>query len=356
MSLPLPTGESERAPTGPAPAASGGGPRSAGFRRERERTWRELEALVDRVERGGLSSLSGPELHRLPSLYRATVSALAVARSTSLDKNLLDYLTALVGRSYIAIYASRRPLIHSIAEFVAWRFPSTVRRNALLVALSFSLLLAGVLSGWCITMSDPERYTAIVPSEMSSGRDPSASTEQLRSVLYDDGGGWVSELNLFATFLFTHNSKVAIVSFALGFAAALPTVCLIFYNGLSLGAMAALYHQHGLGLEFWAWVLPHGVTELGAIVLCGAGGLALGLALVFPGRHTRLENLAIRGRDVSTIAIGAVGMLFIAALFEGFFRQLVHPVAIRLTVAAVMLLFWGAYFAFAGRRADGRMG
>jgi uncharacterized membrane protein SpoIIM required for sporulation len=103
-------------------------------------------------------------------------------------------------------------------------------------------------------------------------------------------------------------------------------------------------------------VLPHGVTELGAIVLCGAGGLALGLALVFPGRHTRLENLAIRGRDVSTIAIGAVGMLFIAALFEGFFRQLVHPVPIRLTVAAVMFVLWAAYFGLAGRRADARMG
>ena len=116
-----------------------------------------------------------------------------------------------------------------------------------------------------------------------------------------------------------------------------------------LGAMAALYQTRGMGAEFWAWVMPHGVTELGAIVLCGGAGLALGTSLVFPGRHTRLQNLAVRGREVSTLAIGAVGMLFIAAIIEGFFRQLVHDVAVRASVASLSLVFWSLYFGFAGR-------
>lgn len=337
-----------------AASAASSAPRSAVFRREREAAWRELEELIRKVERGGIASLNGVELHRLPSLYRAAVSALAVARATSLDKNLLDYLTALVGRAYVCVYSTKRQPGQALREFVLRRFPTAVRRNFRYLAAATLLMAAGVVVGWALVLADVERYWTFVPGGMAQGRDPLASDQELRAVLYDTGGedGWIGTLHLFATFLFTHNSKIAILCFALGFAAGAPVVYLLFYNGLLLGAMAALYQTRGLGLEFWAWVLPHGVTELGAIVLCGAAGLALGMSLVFPGRHTRMQNLAIRGREVAVIAIGAVGMLFIAAIIEGFFRQLVQDVAVRASVASLSLVFWILYFGFAGRGAQ----
>ena len=111
---------------------------------------------------------------------------------------------------------------------------------------------------------------------------------------------------MFAAFLFTHNSKVGMLCFALGFAAGVPVIYLLFTTGLSLGALAALYETRGLGPELWAWVLPHGVTELSAVCLCGAAGMVIGSSLVFPGRHTRLRNLALHGREVALLAVGAV--------------------------------------------------
>ena len=81
--------------------------RSYEFRRERERTWRELERLVKRVESGGHASLAPEELGRLPVLYRATLSSLSVARSISLDRNLLEYLEGLAARAYFCIYGGR---------------------------------------------------------------------------------------------------------------------------------------------------------------------------------------------------------------------------------------------------------
>jgi uncharacterized membrane protein SpoIIM required for sporulation len=129
-------------------------------------------------------------------------------------------------------------------------------------------------------------------------------------------------------------------------------IYLLFVNGLMLGAMVALYDSRGLGAEFWAWVLPHGVTELTAICLCGAAGMALGSALVFPGRHTRLRNLALRGREVALLGIGAVVMLLLAGLIEGFFRQLVQDVAVRWGLAAATLVFWIWYFVAVGRSHD----
>jgi uncharacterized membrane protein SpoIIM required for sporulation len=333
--------------------------KSSQFRRERQETWKELERVVERIERRGARKVDPDDLNRLPVLYRSTASALSVARAISLDKNVLEYLENLVGRAYLTVYGVKRSPAEAVAQFLGRRFPATVRRYGGYLAVSISLLGLGVLCGNLLTLHDRNWYYGLVPDAVAQGRDPSATTASLREVLYfepDDGpearlGGM---LQLFASFLFTHNAKIAIVAFALGFAAGVPTSFLLFYNGLTLGAMAALYQSRGLGPEFWAWVLPHGVTEFLAVSLCGMAGLVIGRALVFPGERSRLDNLADRGREMAFVVIGAVILLFVAALIEGVFRQLVHDEVVRWSVAAGTALMWLAYFMGAGRRERAR--
>lgn len=77
---------------GARPDAPGVTLKSAAFRAEREGSWRELERLLEEVQRGGIHALGPRELSRLPLLYRAAVSSLSVARAISLDRNLLEYL------------------------------------------------------------------------------------------------------------------------------------------------------------------------------------------------------------------------------------------------------------------------
>jgi uncharacterized membrane protein SpoIIM required for sporulation len=318
--------------------------KSARFRGEREASWRELERLIEACERRGAASLSAAELNRLPALYRGAVSSLSVARAISLDKNLLAYLTALAGRAYLCVYGGRRRAGQAIAEFFRRRFPREVRRHAAVVAAAMGLLLLGIATGYRLIAADPERYYDLVDAGLADGRDPAASTSELRAALYhgsEAGGGL---LGAFSAMLATHNARIGILCFALGMAWGVPVAYLLFANGLMLGAMAALYASRGLGAEFWAWVLPHGITELTAVALCGAAGLALGRALLFPGRHTRLQALAARGRDAAQLVAGAVAMLFGAALIEGIFRQRVHDPVWRWLVAAATLGLWSWYF------------
>jgi uncharacterized membrane protein SpoIIM required for sporulation len=324
-------------------------PRSVSFRREREAAWRELDRLVKQADRRGLRSLSAAETARLPSLHRAACSALSVARAISLDRNLLDYLESLTARSFACVYAPRRRVLDAVAELLSRRFPATVRALLGPLALSVLCMLGGVAAGYALTSADPERYFSFVSESLAQGRDPGASTESLRAALHHAPNNAAETLSAFASFLFTHNAQVAILCFALGFVAGIPVVLLLLQNGMILGAMAALYAGRGLGSEFWAWVLPHGITELGAIALCGAAGLRLGQAVVFPGRLSRLENLAARGREMSVVLAGCVAMLFVAALFEGYFRQLVQDVPTRWSVAAFVAVGWGLYFTLFGR-------
>lgn len=322
--------------------------KSVEFRREREHTWRELERLVEQVERHGLASLGAEQLERLPVLYRATLSSLSVARAVSLDRNVLDYLESLGARAYFCVYGRSRPLSATLSDFVLSVFPSRVRAFRQPAALALLLLLAGVAVGFELTRRDPERFYTFVSTDLAAGRSPAASTADLRQALYDRGGA-ADALVAFAMFLFTHNARVGLGAAALGFVFGLPTLWLVFWNGALLGAFAALYTSRGLGLEFWAWVLPHGVTELSAVVLCGGAGLALADALLFPGRHGRLEHLAHQGRQVGALVIGSVGMLFLAGLVEGLFRQRVMEVEARLALALLSAVVWALYFTLAGR-------
>jgi len=94
----------------------------------------------------------------------------------------------------------------------------------------------------------------------------------------------------------------------------------------------------------------HGVTELAAIVLAGAAGFVIGGAVAFPGGRTRLASARLAGQRAATIAMGCVVMLIIAAILEGFGRQLINSDIIRYAVAGSTLVFWLVYF-YAPRKA-----
>lgn len=320
--------------------------RSFEFRREREASWRELEELLERASRQGLGALGASELHRLPTLYRAALSSLSVARSISLDANLVSYLESLAARAYLEVYGVKRDYLDTVVRFFTHTFPGRVWALRWEVALAIVVMVLGSLCGFALTVRDPDLFYSLVSEDLAAGRGPSSSRQELAEVLESPG----DKLSLLASFLFSHNAKIGMTCFGLGFAAGVPVALLLFVNGLMLGAFGAIHWHHDLSLEFWAWVLPHGVTELLAVCLCGGAGFALGRALVFPGRYARLTQLARQGREAAQVVLGAVALFFLAALIEGYFRQLVTGPAPRLALIVASAAFWLWYFAVLGRR------
>lgn len=327
--------------------------RSARFRKERERVWRELDHVVTLVEREGVRVLPPKMVARLPALWRAALASLSVARAISLDKNVVDYLTSLCGRAFFVVYGSRQGLVAALGRFFAVNFPAAVRRLKWQLVVAAAILLLGTWVGFAVTAADPERYWSFVDPELAQGRTPLSTWRELHDPLYDRVSS-NDALFLFASFLFTHNSWASLLCFTLGFAFGIPVVYLLFLNGAMLGAMAQIHHAKGLGVDWWGWILPHGVTELLALLLCGAAGLALGHAVAFPGRLQRRDHLARQGRVAGLLMMGALTLLLVAGAIEGIFRQLVTDLSVRYLVAAATALFWLVYFAFAGRGALAR--
>lgn len=322
--------------------------RSARFRQERQEDWQRLEALVAKAEKSGAKSLNFEEARDLAALYRQATMSLAIAREISLDKALLAYLEALAARAYLSVYAQQEPLGGIFGRFFKSSAPQSMRRSWFFILLGFLAMGLGALVGYLLYFDSPDWFYVFVPGDLAGGRGPDASTSYLRSIIYDEDPD-ADGLGGFATYLFSHNTRVAIFVFGLGVFACAPAFLLTFYNGLILGAFMALHVDRGLGWDLGGWLSIHGVTELSAICIACGGGLQMGAAVLFPGDHTRVEALRLAGRDALKLALVASIMLVAAAFLEGFGRQLVQEMEARFLIGWGIGLAWLAWFAFGGR-------
>ena len=326
--------------------------RSDRFRLAREEDWRRLERVIEALEKGRMRRISDEDLLALPVLYRQAASSLAVARETSLDAATLAYLEWLVRRAWFQVYGPRAGLGRWMGRFLLGGWGAAVRSLWLDICIALAVMVAGALTGWLLVRSNSEWYYALVPQQFADSRQPGAGREVLAQSL---AGTDSSEgLSVFATYLFSNNSAVAIMAFALGFAFGIPTLLLLVHNLAVLGAMMWLFAGAGLGWEFAAWLSVHGTTELAAILLAGAAGLHIGRAMAFPGDRSVLAAASASGKRAATVMVGVVLMLAIAGLLEGYARQLFDQPLARAGIGVSMLVTWIGYFLWPGRTGAAR--
>jgi uncharacterized membrane protein SpoIIM required for sporulation len=311
------------------------------FRAEREQDWRRLEQLLGKAEGGRARRLTDDELLDIPVLYGACLSSLSVARATSLDANLVEYLEDLATRGYFFVYGVRTNLIDRLMQFFRHDWPAAARALWRETLAAAAILIVAAIVGYVLVANDPDWYGSIMGG-VGQGRDPTASTAFLRRILYDDHGR--EGLSAFATMLFVHNSQVSILAFALGFAFCLPTVLLTAQNGLTLGALVALYASRGLAPQLGGWLIIHGATELFACVVGAGAGIRVGWAVIFPGGRSRLDAARQAGRVAGAAMAGVVVMLLIAGILEGVGRQLITQDGARYAIGIGMLTLWLGYF------------
>jgi uncharacterized membrane protein SpoIIM required for sporulation len=342
-----------KAEIAPPPDIEAASLRSDRFRLARETDWKRLEAIVLCLEKNRLRRISDDDLLALPVLYRQAASSLAVARETSLDAATLGYLESLVRRAWFQVYGPRISLFGWLRRFIGGEWAAAVRSLWLDVCIALAVMVSGVAVGWLLVDRDRDWFYALVGADMAQGRHPGASRAALAETLTGQQGD--DGLTVFSTFLFSNNAAVTIMAFGLGFAFGLPTLLLLLYNTVVLGALLWVFFHAGLGWEFAAWLSIHGTTELGAILLGGAAGLHVGRSMAFPGERSILSAMSASGRRSAQVMAGAVLMLAVAGMLEGYARQLVENPLARGAIGGAMALIWLTYFLLAGRRFSNRV-
>jgi uncharacterized membrane protein SpoIIM required for sporulation len=271
------------------------------FRERHQALWEALEHLTDQALRCGPSHLEPNDVEALARLYRRCAATLAFAREVVLDDALVEYLETLTARAHLALQCG--PRRHRVTRFIVRELPRAVWRLRSEVGLASGLLALGIVLGWIWTLLEPSWFFPLVDDALAIGRSPADKTQTLRLALQPQG----SQTSL-AWACLADTARSGFLAFALGFLAGIPTAFIMLGGGLSLGAIGALYFERGLGAELVAYLLPSGIPVLVAFVLCGAAGLYLGRAVLFPGSRPVSESLR-RARDDSTaVMLGAIGL------------------------------------------------
>ena len=320
------------------------------FLAERRPVWDRLDALVSRAED---VELSRGELHELVELYRRTCSDLNRAQSYTANPEIIGHLNQLTGRAYRFIYraAHETPILATMRNLVTREIPSAFRKERLAVLVAAAAFLAGTLFGAIAVLVDPANGERLIPQQFFS-ESPRERVERIesRSERIEN----VEEALYFGASLYTHNIKVSFLAFSLAALTIVLGLVILFYNGMILGAVGAMYVLDDVSVFFFAWVGPHGALELPAIIFGGAAGLLIGRALLMPGDLSRGAALRRVLPSVWRIMIGAALILVMAGIIEGSFSQFsakTIPYAIK--IAAAVLLFSGLIAYLFMRRTDG---
>jgi len=298
----------------------------------------ELErfvALLGRAERAKLRSLAFDELRELGRLYRLLAARLARARASEADPDAARILNAALARGYVLLYAGR-PAANAKRAALA-RLADAIARSFAYQVAAWVLLLAGALAGAGLVSNDARAAASLVPASL--GYSPArlerlAESPAARAEFFEREETSAAHNAIFGSLLFVNNTRVGLLSLALGVLGGFPTVLLQIYNGVVLGALAGIFAATESRWLFALWVGPHGVPEIEAICLCAAAGLQLGAAMVAPGRRRVRDALREAGDSALALFAVAVPLLVLAALVESFVRESALGDAARIAVLA----------------------
>jgi uncharacterized membrane protein SpoIIM required for sporulation len=311
--------------------------------------WTELESALDRVEGEPGRRPSLAELKNLHYLYQRASADLARMATFSSEPETRRYLESLVARAFAEIHETRDARRRvNVWRWLARDLPQTFRRHVRAFWLAVAITLAGAAFGVLALRIDPEAKAVIMPfrgllespAERVS-REEHAKVDRLKGVK-----------TTFAAELMTHNTQVAFSTLALGMTWGVGTVLVLFYNGVTLGAVSADYVQGGQSSFLMGWLMPHGAAEIPAILLAGQAGLIIAGALIGWGTSaTRGERLRAISRDVLTLVFGMALLLVWAGIVESFFSQYHEPVvpyALKIAFGAVELAALTVYLSRSG--------
>jgi len=281
----------------------------------------------------------------MPHFYRQICFHLSLSQSRHYSPKLVAQLNLLVLQGHQFLYQShyRRS---KFLQFIFIDFPVLLRKEEKLFLLSTLLFYVPLVSIVFLINSNPELIYSIM------------SPEQVSNVQYmynpagehiGRGRGVDDDFAMFGYYIF-NNISISFQVFATGILFCIGSLFFLIFNGLYIGAVAGHLIYIDYNVTFFSFVSGHSALELTAIVISGVAGMRLGLALIKPGRYSRVVALKNAGAISLQLMYGVFLMLLAAAFVEAFWssKASIEP-QIKYTVGITMWLLLAAYFLLLGR-------
>lgn len=289
----------------------------------------------------------GLRLHpdQLSEQYIELIDDLSYAKTHFRGSSLTQYLNQLAVAAHQKIYGTKRERKSRLLTFFKDEVPTAFANARRFFMYATVIFLSAISLGWLSSTLEPEFLRLIVGDhyvnqtlENIKAGDPMA--------IYKG-----TESNAMFFMISTNNIRVAFITFIFGVLGGLPTVLLLLYNGVMVGAFVQFFFQQGLGGIALSTIFLHGAMELTAIVLAGGSGLMVGSAVLFPGTYSRSYYVVHQARQALKIIVGVTPFIIFAAIIESYVTRLYQdlPGVIRIGIILVTFVVMVLYL-FSGRK------
>ncbi len=315
--------------------------------------WEELERQLVRLEADPDCKMDLQQLKRFHYLYERASSDLARITTFGTEREIRSYLESLVARAYGEIHETReKPYRFRPLHWFFIIFPQVFRKNVRAFYLAVAITLAGCAFGGTLISMDSEAKEILLPFSHLQ-ESPSERVAQEEKAKEDRLSG---QKTTFSSFLMTHNTRVSLLTLAMGMTWGIGTILLLFYNGVILGAVALDYVLAGETKFLLGWLLPHGVIEIPAILIAGQAGFVLAGALIGWKQRASLQTrFRMISSDLVTLISGVAMLLIWAGFIEAFLSQYHEPVlpySIKISFGALELFLLCLFLSRSGTKKE----
>ncbi len=311
--------------------------------------WQQLRDTIAAVTSHNPRHNASPaQLQQMPKLYVSVCNHLSLAKTRGYSPNLITELHTLVIDAHRLMYQHKTSWLQRALNFVKGGFPQLVRTHSKLFWVCTVLFYAPAIVTGLFAFTDSafiyRLHDANTVYSMEAMYNPTSS-----DLFRPEGRESSSDFHMFG-FYIANNIGIDFKVFAGGILFGVGSVFFMVYNGLAIGSVAGHLTAKGFIATFWGFVAAHSALELTALVISGMSGLLLGLALINPGRRSRVDALKQNAQTSVKLVMGAGIMTLLAAFVEAYWSSGSWHPYLKYSVGIAMWVLTLLYLGYAGRQ------
>ncbi len=271
---------------------------------------------------------------------------LAYAKTFYPRSKATKWINGLSSSVYQNIYKNKKEKYSRVFTFWKYELPLVIQkyhRVFLFTTIIFSLFVAiGVFS----SMHNPQFVRGILGDSYVDMTEDNINRGDPFGVYKEE-----SKFNMFLQ-IGLNNIRVSFLTFIGGFMLGIPTIYLLWSNGVMLGSFQYMFFAHDLGIKSILVIWIHGTIEITSIIIGAVAGFVLANGILFPESYTRLESFKQHTKDAAKILICLIPFFLTAAFLESYVTQLMSQtydkkpdgmpswVSIIILLASLTFIIW----------------
>lgn len=296
--------------------------------------WERAETVVEQATTESPTTLA--------EVYVDITTDLSYAQTHYPDSQMTVYLNGLSVALHNAIYSNKREPARRFITYWTREMPLVLYDARRLLLVSLLIFIASALVGALSQTANPSYCRLIMGDTYMDMTEANIAAGKPMDVY-----GAMPQTLMFGS-ITLNNIGVAIRVFVMGLFTSIASGLMLFYNGLMIGCFNAFFAQHGMLGVCLSTTMLHGTLELSAIVIAGAGGLALGNGWLFPGTYTRLASFRRGAKQGLKIVVSTIPLFVVAGFIESFITRMDYlslPARLAIIVpSAAFVLFYYVYW------------